>query len=49
MVPEKAQTGPAIRFDENIINEHCKELNTFPEYQQLYMSISKSIFDRYNK
>ena len=49
MEPEKAQTGPAIRFDENIINEHCKELNAFPEYQQLYMSISKSIFDRYNK
>lgn len=49
MEPEKAQTGPAIRFDENIINEHVKELKTFPEYQQLYMSISKSIFDRNNK
>ncbi len=47
--PEEAQTGPAVRFDENIINEHFKELKTFPEYQQLYMSISKSIFDRYNK
>jgi predicted short-subunit dehydrogenase-like oxidoreductase (DUF2520 family) len=49
MEPEKAQTGPAVRFDENIINEHFKELQAFPEYQQLYMSISKSIFDRYNK
>lgn len=49
MEPETAQTGPAVRFDENIINEHFKELKTFPEYQQLYMSISKSIFDRYNK
>ncbi len=49
MEPVTAQTGPAVRFDENIINEHFKELKTFPEYQQLYMSISKSIFDRYNK
>jgi predicted short-subunit dehydrogenase-like oxidoreductase (DUF2520 family) len=47
--PEKAQTGPAVRFDENIINEHLNELKAFPEYKQLYMSISKSIFDRYNK
>lgn len=49
MEPRKAQTGPAVRFDENIINEHFKELKSFPEYQQLYMSISKSIFERNNK
>jgi len=49
IVPEEAQTGPAIRFDKKIIDEHLKELETSPEYQQLYMSISKSIFDRYNK
>jgi len=49
ILPEKAQTGPAVRFDENIINEHLKELQAFPDYQQLYMSISKSIFNRYNK
>lgn len=49
MKPETAQTGPAVRFDENIINEHLNELKTFPEFQQLYMSISKSIFDHYNK
>ncbi len=47
--PEKAQTGPAIRFDENIINSHLTELKEFNDYQQLYNSISKSIFDRYNK
>jgi predicted short-subunit dehydrogenase-like oxidoreductase (DUF2520 family) len=47
--PEKAQTGPALRFDENIINTHLNELKEFNEYQQLYKSISKSIFDRNNK
>jgi predicted short-subunit dehydrogenase-like oxidoreductase (DUF2520 family) len=47
--PEKAQTGPAIRFDQNIISSHLNELKEFDDYQQLYKSISKSIFDRYNK
>lgn len=47
--PEKAQTGPAIRFDKNIINEHLKELNSFSDYRQLYKSISKSIFEHYKK
>ena len=47
--PEKAQTGPAVRFDENIINSHLIELNKFADYQQLYSLISKSIFERYNK
>lgn len=47
MVPEKAQTGPAVRFDENTINAHLHELNSFTEYKQLYESISKSIFEHY--
>ncbi len=47
--PEKVQTGPAVRFDENIINTHLNELKDFGDYQQLYKLISKSIFDRYNK
>ena len=47
MVPEKAQTGPAVRFDENTINAHLYELNSFTEYKQLYESISKSIFEHY--
>jgi predicted short-subunit dehydrogenase-like oxidoreductase (DUF2520 family) len=49
MDPEDAQTGPAIRFDENIINTHLNELNEFDEYQELYKSISKGIFEHYNK
>ena len=47
MEPERAQTGPAIRFDEKIMNSHLNELNEFGDYQQLYKLISKSIFDRY--
>ena len=49
MEPEKAQTGPAVRFDENTINAHLNELNGFENYQQLYRSISKSIFEHYNQ
>jgi hypothetical protein len=47
--PEMAQTGPAVRFDENIIKAHLNELNAFDDYQQLYKSISKSIFEHYKK
>lgn len=47
MEPDKAQTGPAIRFDENIISTHIKELKGINNYAELYSSISKSIFDYY--
>jgi predicted short-subunit dehydrogenase-like oxidoreductase (DUF2520 family) len=49
LAPEKAQTGPAIRFDENIISAHLQALNDFDEYRQLYISVSKSIFEHYKK
>ena len=49
MHPENAQTGPAIRFDENIIDSHLHELKDFGDYRELYKSISKSIFEHYNK
>ena len=49
MEPEKAQTGPAIRFDENIMDSHLQELIEFGDYQELYRSVSKSIFEHYNK
>ncbi len=47
--PADAQTGPAIRFDENIINEHLNQLDAFPELRELYHSISKSIFNYHQK
>lgn len=49
LAPEKAQTGPAVRFDENIISAHLQALNNFDDYRQLYMSVSKSIFEHYKK
>lgn len=49
MDPEDAQTGPAVRFDENLINDHLNELHEFSDYRQLYKSISKSIFEHYKK
>ena len=47
--PKAAQTGPAIRFDENIINAHLNELNELPDLKELYNSISKSIFEHHQK
>jgi predicted short-subunit dehydrogenase-like oxidoreductase (DUF2520 family) len=47
--PENAQTGPAIRFDENIISSHLKELKGINNYAELYNSISKSIFEYHKK
>ncbi len=49
MPPDRAQTGPAVRFDENIINDHLQQLKKFPELQELYNSISKSIFEFHQK
>lgn len=44
MEPEKAQTGPAVRFDENVISKHTEALQSFPEFQKLYDIVSESIF-----
>ncbi|HPF50607.1 MAG TPA: DUF2520 domain-containing protein, partial [Draconibacterium sp.] len=49
MEPALAQTGPAVRFDKNIIDTHLKMLEKFPEMKELYNSISKSIFERHQK
>ena len=45
MEPEKAQTGPAVRFDENIISAHLNMLKNNRNLTELYNSISKSIFE----
>ncbi|MCF6358636.1 MAG: DUF2520 domain-containing protein [Draconibacterium sp.] len=47
--PEKAQTGPAVRFDETIISSHLKVLKGENNYAELYNSISKSIFEYHKK
>jgi predicted short-subunit dehydrogenase-like oxidoreductase (DUF2520 family) len=49
MNPTEAQTGPAVRYDENIINDHLNELKEFNGLGELYNSISKSIFELHQK
>jgi predicted short-subunit dehydrogenase-like oxidoreductase (DUF2520 family) len=44
MDPVEAQTGPAVRFDENVIAKHLEVLQPFPEFQSLYRLVSESIF-----
>jgi len=41
--PREAQTGPAVRYDEMIINKHLELLSHEPEMQQIYQLLSKSI------
>lgn len=47
--PADVQTGPAVRFDENIINLHLSELSGTPNYKRLYDTVSKSIFEHQKK
>ena len=42
--PAEAQTGPAVRYDENVIGKHLSLLADDPECQELYEKISKSIY-----
>ena len=43
MSPKDAQTGPAIRGDRKVIDEHLELLKDNPEYAQLYRLISTDI------
>lgn len=44
--PEKAQTGPAVRYDINIISEHIKMLQDQPELLKVYKDLSDLIYRR---
>lgn len=44
MNPSEAQTGPAVRYDENVMNKHIQLLSAHPAWQHLYEEISKSIY-----
>lgn len=41
--PAEAQTGPAVRYDENVISSQAKMLACQPEIQRLYLMLSESI------
>jgi predicted short-subunit dehydrogenase-like oxidoreductase (DUF2520 family) len=42
--PMSAQTGPAVRFDEEIMSSHEKALKNTPVFQKLYRFVSESIY-----
>lgn len=43
--PEKAQTGPAVRTDYNVMELHERLLGAYPELKTVYEAISKTIID----
>lgn len=49
MDPYEAQTGPAKRYDETIINNHLNLMDNRPELREIYSFVTKSIFKAYKK
>ena len=47
--PREAQTGPAIRYDENIIEAQMRLMNDNPRAQQLYQLMAQSIYEKSKK
>lgn len=43
LAPTQAQTGPAVRYDENVINKHLAMLADEPSMQDVYRMLSQSI------
>lgn len=49
MSPDEAQTGPAVRWDENIMREHLRMLAGKPELAEFYRNLSEAIHQRSRK
>ena len=47
--PREAQTGPAIRYDENIIEAQMQLMDDNPRAQQLYQLMAQSIYEKSKK
>ncbi|MCQ2212750.1 MAG: F420-dependent NADP oxidoreductase [Bacteroidaceae bacterium] len=47
MSPRKAQTGPAIRWDENVIQKHLEMLDSEVDMKQIYSMLSENIHKEY--
>lgn len=45
MNPKEAQTGPAVRYDENVIGKQIQLLENQPYFQKIYDCMSKSIHE----
>lgn len=49
MQPIEAQTGPAKRNDQNVIQDHLKMLHEKPEFRKIYSFVTESIFQFHQK
>jgi len=49
LTPREAQTGPSVRYDENIINKHISMLNRKKHIKEIYKILSKNIHRRHVK
>lgn len=47
--PHQAQTGPARRGDQKVIAKHLEMLSLSPQWQELYQTLSKSIYTSYHQ
>jgi predicted short-subunit dehydrogenase-like oxidoreductase (DUF2520 family) len=47
--PEKSQTGPAVRNDQNTIGKHMELLSFSPELQKIYREMTMSIINYHYK
>jgi len=47
--PYEAQTGPAVRNDQNIIRQHLLLLENKPEFSEIYRVLSESIYRMHKK
>lgn len=43
--PEKAQTGPAVRNDQDVIQKHLEMLKDNPYFEKIYRFVSESIYN----
>ena len=46
LTPRDAQTGPAVRYDENVISAQQQLLAAWPRMQEIYKEMSESIHER---
>ena len=44
--PHEAQTGPAVRYDQNVMERHLDLLADDPQMQEIYKLLSRSIHDK---
>ena len=48
LTPKQAQTGPAVRYDTNVMDRHIDLMAGEPQLQQLYKALSESIHNRFS-